>query len=81
MFKTILVPLDGSTRAEQALPVAAHIARSSGGSIVLVRGGSRESRDSTPFCGISCGAAMTTGGREASSSALGEKGAWSFIIS
>jgi nucleotide-binding universal stress UspA family protein len=37
MFKTILVPLDGSTRAEQALPVAARIARSSGGSIVLVR--------------------------------------------
>ncbi len=37
MFKTILVPLDGSTRAEQALPVAARIARNSGGSIVLLR--------------------------------------------
>lgn len=37
MFKTILVPLDGSARAEQALPVAAHIARTSGASIVLLR--------------------------------------------
>src|SRR5438552_3411339 len=37
MFKTILVPLDGSTRAEQALPVAARIARTLGGSIVLLR--------------------------------------------
>jgi nucleotide-binding universal stress UspA family protein len=37
MFKIILVPLDGSTRAEQALPVAARIARNSGGSIVLLR--------------------------------------------
>lgn len=37
MFKTILVPLDGSTRAEQALPVAARLARTSGGSIVLLR--------------------------------------------
>ena len=37
MFKRILVPLDGSGRAEQALPIAAHIARASGGSIVLVR--------------------------------------------
>jgi nucleotide-binding universal stress UspA family protein len=37
MFKRILVPLDGSGRAEQALPIAARIARASGGSIVLVR--------------------------------------------
>jgi len=37
MFERILVPLDGSKRAEQALPVAAKIARSSGGSVVLVR--------------------------------------------
>ncbi len=37
MFKTILVPLDGSTRAEQALPVAARIACNSSGSIVLLR--------------------------------------------
>ena len=37
MFKQILVPLDGSTRAEQALPVAARLARASGGSIVLLR--------------------------------------------
>jgi len=37
MFKRILVPLDGSKRAECALPVAARIARASQGSIVLLR--------------------------------------------
>lgn len=37
MFKRILVPLDGSTRAEVALPVAARIARASGGTIDLLR--------------------------------------------
>ncbi len=37
MFKHILVPLDGSERAERALSVAAHIARSTGGSVVLLR--------------------------------------------
>ncbi len=37
MFKQILVPLDGSTRAEQALPVAARLALASGGSLVLMR--------------------------------------------
>jgi nucleotide-binding universal stress UspA family protein len=37
MFERILVPLDGSDRAEQAIPVAARIARTSGGSIVFVR--------------------------------------------
>ena len=31
MFERILVPLDGSTRAERALPVAARIAQASGG--------------------------------------------------
>lgn len=36
MFKRILVPLDGSTRAEQALPVAAHLAQASEGTIFLV---------------------------------------------
>jgi nucleotide-binding universal stress UspA family protein len=36
MFKRILVPLDGSLRAEQALPIAARIARASGGSIHLL---------------------------------------------
>jgi len=37
MFQRILVPLDGSSLAEQALPVAACLARASHGSIVLVR--------------------------------------------
>lgn len=37
MFKRILVPLDGSERAERAIPVAARIARASGGTIVFVR--------------------------------------------
>lgn len=37
MFQHILVPLDGSLRAEQALPVAAQLARSSGGTLVLLR--------------------------------------------
>jgi len=37
MFKQILVPLDGSTLAEQALPVATQLAHASSGSIVLVR--------------------------------------------
>jgi nucleotide-binding universal stress UspA family protein len=37
MFKRILVPLDGSLRAEKALPVAVRIARSSGGSLLLLR--------------------------------------------
>ncbi|HEX6555103.1 MAG TPA: universal stress protein [Ktedonobacteraceae bacterium] len=37
MFKRILVPLDGSERAEQALPVAARVARASGGSVILLQ--------------------------------------------
>ncbi len=37
MFQRILVPLDGSARAEQAISVAARIARVSGGSIVLLQ--------------------------------------------
>lgn len=37
MFQRILIPLDGSTRAERAIPVAARLARASGGSIILVR--------------------------------------------
>ena len=37
MFKRILVPLDGSKRAERALPVAVRIARETNGSLVLVR--------------------------------------------
>jgi nucleotide-binding universal stress UspA family protein len=37
MFKHILVPLDGSPRAELALPVAAQIARYSGSPLLLVQ--------------------------------------------
>lgn len=37
MFQRILVPLDGSKRAESALPVAARIARSTGAKLLLLR--------------------------------------------
>src|SRR6266487_4877023 len=37
MFRRILVPLDGSELAERALPIAARLARASGGSIALLR--------------------------------------------
>jgi len=37
MFQRILVPLDGSKRAERAVPVAARLARASHGSVVLLR--------------------------------------------
>lgn len=37
MFQRILVPLDGSLRAERAIPVAAYLARASHGSILLIR--------------------------------------------
>lgn len=36
-LQTILVPLDGSLRAEGALPIAARIARTTGATLVLVR--------------------------------------------
>lgn len=38
MFGHVLVPLDGSTRAECAIPVAARIARASAGEVILLRG-------------------------------------------
>ncbi len=37
MFQRILVPLDGSERAEQAIPVAARLARATQGELLLVR--------------------------------------------
>src|SRR5947209_10049124 len=37
MFQRIFVPLDGSKRAEHAIPVAARLARASGGSVTLLR--------------------------------------------
>ena len=39
MFERILVPLDGSARAERAIPVAARLTRASGGVVVLLRVG------------------------------------------
>lgn len=37
MFQRILVPLDGSKRAERTIPVALRLARSNGGTIILLR--------------------------------------------
>jgi nucleotide-binding universal stress UspA family protein len=37
MFQRILVPVDGSKRAERAIPVATRIARACGGTVILVR--------------------------------------------
>ena len=37
MYRNILVPLDGSSFAEQAIPVAVNLARRSGGSVTLAR--------------------------------------------
>jgi nucleotide-binding universal stress UspA family protein len=37
MFERILVPLDGSQRAERAIPVAVHVAQATGASLVLLR--------------------------------------------
>lgn len=37
MFQRILVPLDGSPRAERAIPLAARLARHSSGSVLLLR--------------------------------------------
>ena len=37
MFQKIVVPLDGSVRAEAAIPIATRIARSTGASLLLVR--------------------------------------------
>jgi nucleotide-binding universal stress UspA family protein len=47
MLKTILLPLDGSSIAERALPYAATLARRSGGRVVLV-----EAVEAHPFLGI-----------------------------
>jgi len=37
MFQRMLLPLDGSKRAERAIPLAARIARASGGSLIFLR--------------------------------------------
>lgn len=48
MFQRILVPLDGSLRAERALPVAVQIARASQGMLVLLRVVSAGAEDAPP---------------------------------
>jgi nucleotide-binding universal stress UspA family protein len=48
MFTRIFVPLDGSTRAERALPIAARLARASCGTVVLARVAG-DARELTPF--------------------------------
>lgn len=37
MFQRFLVPLDGSAHAEKAIPVAARLAHTSGGSVIFAR--------------------------------------------
>ena len=37
MYKRLLVPLDGSARAETAVPIAARIAQAAGGSVILLQ--------------------------------------------
>src|SRR5260221_14440025 len=49
--------------------------------MLIVRKGSRGIGSGAPACTNSCGAAITTGGRAASSNALGEKGVGALIIS
>lgn len=44
MFQRILVPLDGSERAEQAIPLAARLARAFGGTLFLTRAVIRSAR-------------------------------------
>lgn len=50
MFQRILVPLDGSLRAERALPLATRIARTSQGTLILLHvvGAAAESGPDTP---------------------------------
>jgi nucleotide-binding universal stress UspA family protein len=52
MFTRILVPLDGSPRAETALPVAARIAQAAGGSVILVQVVSIPSESLGPFASM-----------------------------
>src|SRR5260370_37165622 len=58
MFQRILVPLDGSDGAERAIPVAARIARASGGSIVFIRVGPPPAEVGTFGTGLHGTAAM-----------------------
>lgn len=51
MFQKILVPLDGSPRAEQAIPVAAHLARATGGTLVFIQV-TNPYVDYTPYMGV-----------------------------
>jgi len=53
MLQRILVPLDGSARAERALPVAARIARSTNGSLVFYRAVPIPSTYGAMYAGVS----------------------------
>lgn len=52
MFTRIFVPLDGSLRAETALPVAARIAQAAGGSVILAQVVSIPSESLGPFASM-----------------------------
>ncbi len=62
MFEHILVPLDGSTRAENALPIAASIARATGSSVVLLQVISIAMNYGYGSMGYSSGLGMVYGG-------------------
>src|SRR5260370_950498 len=69
MFQRILVPLDGSERAEQALPLAARLIRAWEGSLLLVRVvmPSREvglhTREAVPFLRVTTNEELETARR------------------
>lgn len=52
MLNRILVPLDGSTLAESALPVAARLARATGGTLLLVRAFQAVLTEFSPMIGV-----------------------------
>lgn len=51
MFQHILVPLDGSPRAERAIPVAARLAQASGGTVMLLQAVSLSAECLLPYAG------------------------------
>ena len=73
MFQRILVPLDGSLRAERAIPVAARIASASHSSILLVRVIDLFLDFSWPMAGVSADLAGTLEVARASANAYLEE--------